>query len=171
MPTCELQSTPFIRRLIGRLRDQRGQAMAEFAVVVPVLLLIVVGILTFGRYTNYSNQETQLASEAARWAAVNYDPPGTGTLQAYVQSQTTGELQAGSSDVSSAAAVYIYYPTGSSNTVGSSVRACVTATVKLLPMLGAATSLQLVETATMRVEQVATTWTASTGVPTQCPTS
>jgi Flp pilus assembly protein TadG len=163
------------RSLIRRARDERGQALAEFAVVIPVLLLIIVGILTFGRYENYSNQETQLASEAARWASVNSNPSTTSqTLQAYVQSQTTGELENGSSDVTSPVRVFIYYPTGSSDTVGSSVRACVTATVKFLPVLGTVTSATIAEVATMRIEQAATNWSTSnnpSSMPSQCPTT
>src|ERR1700728_3396049 len=100
------------RSLIRRARDERGQALVEFAVVVPVLMLIIVGILTFGRYENYSNQQTQLASEAARWASVNSNPSTTSqTLQAYVTAQTSGELETGSSDVTSPVRVFIYYPT------------------------------------------------------------
>jgi Flp pilus assembly protein TadG len=157
------------------VRQERGQALAEFAVVVPVLMLIIVGILTFGRYENYSSQETQLASEAARWASVNTNPSTTSqTLQAYVKAQTTGELLNGSSDVTTPVQVYIYYPTGSSNTVGSSVRACVTATVRLLPMLGSVTSATIAQVATMRIEQAATNWSTTnnpSSMPSQCPTS
>jgi Flp pilus assembly protein TadG len=156
MPSTSF-TTP-TRRLIDRLGSQRGQALVEFAVVLPMLMLLVVGILTFGRYMDYTQQETQLASEAARSAGVNFNPPGTETIQAYIAAQATGELLNGSSDVTTPIQVFLYYPTGSSNTVGSSVRACVTATVRLLPILGAVTSVQLVETATMRIEQAATNW-------------
>jgi len=165
------------RTLIRRLRQERGQALAEFAVVVPVLMLIIVGIFTFGRYENYSSQETQLAAEAARWAAVNSNPAGTGSLQAYVQQQTTGGLQSVSSDVTSAAAVYLYYPTdatcSTAGAIGCEVRACVTATVALLPMLGSVTSATIAQTATMRIEQAASHWSPDslTTVPSQCPTS
>jgi Flp pilus assembly protein TadG len=163
-----------ISRLAARLRDERGDALVEFAVVLPVLMLIIVGILTFGRYMNYSIQETQMASMAARYAAVNNNPSSTLSLQSYVKSQATGELANGSNDVSSPVSVYLYYPTGSSNTVGSPVRACVVATVKLLPMLGAGTSVQLVQSATMRIEQSASNWSTSNNsgsVPSQCPTT
>jgi Flp pilus assembly protein TadG len=174
-----MQSTKLLprtaRRLIRHAREERGQALVEFAVVLPVLMLIIVGILTFGRYENYSNQETNLAEEAVRWASVNSNPSTSSqTLQTYVQQQTSGELLNGSSDVTTPVRVYIYYPTGSSNTVGDSVRACVTATVKLLPMLGSVTSATIAQVATMRVEQLATNWSTSnnpSSMPSQCPTS
>jgi Flp pilus assembly protein TadG len=172
MPSTSF-TTP-TRRLIDRLGSQRGQALVEFAVVLPMLMLLVVGILTFGRYMDYTQQETQLASEAARSAGVNFNPPGTETIQAYIAAQATGELLNGSSDVTTPIQVFLYYPTGSSNTVGSSVRACVTATARLLPILGAVTSVQLVETATMRIEQAATNWSTTdtpAAVPSQCPLS
>jgi Flp pilus assembly protein TadG len=162
------------RGLVRHVRQDRGQALVEFAVVLPVLMLIIVGILTFGRYENYANQETQLASSGARWASVNVNPSTSQTLQAYIQSQTSGELLNGSSDVSSPVEVFIYYPTGSSNTVGNSVRVCVTATVRLLPMLGSVSSATIAEVATMRIEQAATNWSTSnnpSSMPSACPTT
>jgi hypothetical protein len=41
-------------------------------VVLPVL------ILYFGRYEDYANQETQLAEERVRWAAVYHNPYASG---------------------------------------------------------------------------------------------
>jgi len=49
----------------GRLRDTNGQAVVELAPVVPVLILL--GILDFGRAFNYQNDETHLANEAVRY--------------------------------------------------------------------------------------------------------
>jgi Flp pilus assembly protein TadG len=157
----------------AHLRQERGQALVEFAIVLPVLILIILGILYFGRYENYSNQETQLAEQGARWAAVNVNPGSPTTLQNFVQGQANPELQAGSSDVSAAAHVYLYYPTGSSNVVGSPVRSCVTATVQL-PFLGI--TQKMVQSAEMRIEvaRTAAAWTndaTATATTAGCPTS
>lgn len=148
--------------------------MVEFAIVLPVLLMIIAGILSFGRYMNYASQQTQMAAQAARWAALNVNPSSTLTLQNYVQAQATGELQAGSSSVTTAVKVYLYtYPKTAATTPGTPVVACVISTVSLLPMLNTVTSMQIVESATMRIEQAQTSaaWTPnlSTNVPTQCP--
>jgi hypothetical protein len=123
---------------------------------------------------------TQLSEIGARQAAVDSNPSTSGqTLQAYIQSQAQPELQAGSSDVTSAAQVYIYYPTGNSNIVGNEVRVCVVATVRY-PFFGVGgTSSTMAEAATMRIEQAAATtspvWSPSnnpTGtMPSQCPSS
>jgi Flp pilus assembly protein TadG len=164
--------TSLRRRLCRRLAQDRGQALVEFAIVLPVLLLIIVGILTFGRYTNYANQQTQMAGQAARYAALNVNPSSSLTLQNFIQAQATGELGAGSSSVTSAVKVYLYtYPSTASPTVGTPVVACVISTVSLLPMLGTVTSMQMVQSATMRIEQAQTSakWTPDATVPAKCP--
>lgn len=141
--------------------------LVEFAIILPVLLLIILGILYFGRYEDYANQETQLAEEGVRMAAVNRNP-GTGTLQDYIRNQAQPELLAGSNDVSPAQ-VYIYYPSGSSNAVGNPVTTCVVTTVQY-PFFGLSSTAQTVaQSATMRIEVAATNWTPSTSVPSACP--
>jgi Flp pilus assembly protein TadG len=161
----------FLARLGRRLAREEGTALVEFALVLPLLLLIVMGILYFGRYENYANDETQLASSAARWAAINVNPgSGSGlTLQQYVAQQASPELKSGSGDVT-AIKVYIYYPSGSTGAVNQPVRACVTNTLNFIPILGL-TSSTMVQTATMNVEQAQTAWTPDSSVPSQCPTN
>src|SRR5437660_349052 len=111
------------RRFSRRLRDECGVVLVEFAVVLPVLLLIILGIIDFGRFINYSDQESQMAAQAARWAAVNVNPSTSQTLQNYSAQQAGGGLRSSGGDVTSAAQVYIYYPTGSSNAIGNPIRA------------------------------------------------
>ena len=162
-------------RLRRRLCGEEGTALAEFALVLPVLIAIVMGILYFGRYESYANNEIQLASSAARWAAINANPGSASsqTLQQYVASQASPELANGSSDVSPIK-VYIYYPSGSTGAVGQAVRACVTNSLNFIPILGLAKST-VVQTATMSVEQApsgsSNPWTPDTSVPSQCPTN
>lgn len=154
-------------------RQERGAVLVEFAVVLPILILIVLGILYFGRYMDYSNQLTQLAEEGARWASVNSDPGSPTTLQSYITSQAQAELASGSSDVTAAKA-YIYYPTGSSNTVGSALRVCVASSFKY-PFLGiTGTTQSVAEYATMRIEVAdagAFTVDSTSSLPSGCATS
>ena len=56
--------------------DESGVALIEFALVLPLLLLVLCGIFEFGRIYNYWIDETHLANEAARWAAVDRNPGG-----------------------------------------------------------------------------------------------
>jgi len=163
--------SPLLALLGSRLRAERGTALVEFALVLPLLMLILMGILYFGRYESYANDETQLASSAARWASINVNP-GSGsslTLQQYVAKQASPELTNGSSDIS-AIKVYLYYPSGSTGQTNQAVRACVTNTLNFIPILGLASST-MVQTATMNLEQPVTNWTPDTSLPSQCPTS
>lgn len=52
------------------VRDESGAAMVEFALVVPVLLMILVGIIEFGRAWNRQQVITDAAREGARRAVV-----------------------------------------------------------------------------------------------------
>jgi Flp pilus assembly protein TadG len=54
--------------------NQRGTAVVEFAIIAAPLLVLVFGILDFGRALNYYNDMTQLAGQGARFAAVNQEP-------------------------------------------------------------------------------------------------
>jgi Flp pilus assembly protein TadG len=49
-----------------RLRDERGQATVEFALILPVLLLLVLGILEFGRAWNLAQIATDAVRESTR---------------------------------------------------------------------------------------------------------
>jgi Flp pilus assembly protein TadG len=54
-------------------RDTKGQALLEFALVLPILLLVVLGILEFGRAWNLAQMMSDVAREGAR-RAVLADP-------------------------------------------------------------------------------------------------
>jgi Flp pilus assembly pilin Flp len=138
-------------------RDERGAALVEFALVLPLLLILLLGLLEFGKAFNYWIDTTHLANQGARWAVVNRNP-GTGTLQEYIQNQAnTVELRDGgtpSIPAGDEAEVCISFPLGSSN-VGDPVRVTVNATYHWLPFVGdriSATSVTISGSATMRLE-------------------
>jgi Flp pilus assembly protein TadG len=58
------------RRLSGTAVRDRGAAAVEFALLLPVLLLLVFGIIDFGRALNAQITLTQAAREGARLAAL-----------------------------------------------------------------------------------------------------
>jgi len=60
----------------NRLKDETGQSLVEFALVVPMLLLLVFGVAEFGRAWMTQNILTGAVREAARLAAV--PAPGGG---------------------------------------------------------------------------------------------
>lgn len=49
----------------------RGQALAEFVMVIPVFALVVFSVIVFGLYVFYSQQLANAAREAARYAAIH----------------------------------------------------------------------------------------------------
>ncbi len=56
----------------GRRRRDRGSVAVAFALVLPVLLLIVFGIIDFGRALNAQMELTGAAREGVRLAALGY---------------------------------------------------------------------------------------------------
>ena len=59
-----------MRTLRGGLLGRRGQAAVEFALVLPILLIMLVGIVEFGRAWNLHQVITDAARESARKAAI-----------------------------------------------------------------------------------------------------
>jgi len=53
------------------LRNNQGQAMVEFALVLPLFILLVCGIIEFGVLYNTQLTLEQNAREGARYAAVH----------------------------------------------------------------------------------------------------
>lgn len=61
-------------RRLRALGDDRGQAMVEFALVVPLLLLLILGMVDFARAWSAYEVITYQARQGARMAVV--DDPG-----------------------------------------------------------------------------------------------
>ena len=60
----------------GLRRAEEGQALVEFALIMPFLLLFIIGIVEFGRAWNLHQVVTDAAREGARRGAI-YDPSVT----------------------------------------------------------------------------------------------
>ena len=123
-----------------RFSDESGQSAVEFALVLPLLLLVLLGIVEFGRAYNASNDLNQMAAAGARFAAVGNYPGSTSLVQ---READTGVTQA--------ATVTLTYPQGCA--VGNSVTATATAPITLAHFLGIGT-ISLHGRATMRIERV-----------------
>ena len=55
---------------LSLLRGDRGQSLAELAIVLPILMAVVIGIFEFGRAWNVRQTVTHAAREAARSAVI-----------------------------------------------------------------------------------------------------
>jgi Flp pilus assembly protein TadG len=139
---------------------EAGVAVIEFALVAPILLVLLIGMLEFGKAFNYWIDETHLASSGARWAVVN-NWPGKGTtgLAQYIQQQAdTRELKTGgTTSVPTRARVCITFPPVGHSTpqTGDPVKVTVSVSYHWLPLIGdqlAVTSSTITGAATMRLE-------------------
>jgi Flp pilus assembly protein TadG len=74
-------------RIVSRSREDRGTAVIEFAIIAPILFLLVLGVLDFARALDYYNNLTQLAGQGARAAAVNQNPDSSGPSGQSIQTQ------------------------------------------------------------------------------------
>lgn len=53
-------------------QKEHGAVAVEMAILLPLLLLILIGTMEFGRVFNIQNSLTQAAREGARHAAIHY---------------------------------------------------------------------------------------------------
>ena len=99
--------TKFVRHLHS---DERGVALVEFALILPILAVLLFGMLDFGRAVNYWTDATHLTHEGARMAAVGKWPGSDGgvSLATYLRNQAdTDELKNGSSSVTAPLSVCV----------------------------------------------------------------
>jgi Flp pilus assembly protein TadG len=182
-PTRRPRRSSAFPRLV---REERGVALTEFALVLPWLLLLLLGLIDFGKAINYWIDETHLANTGARWAVVNYNPGATLTpaknLQAYVQSQADsrelrGEAAGTQQDRHAAEVDICFYKAtdGSSTstpTVGDTVKVFVTYRYDwlhyLLAKAGIGPSTTIGSSSAMRLEAVPTNYSTADNTGT-CP--
>src|SRR5262245_4782407 len=75
--------------------QENGQGLVEFALILPFILVLILGVVDIGRALGYKNDMTSLANQAARIAAVNKCPScsaGPTPLTTYIQSVAPTEL-------------------------------------------------------------------------------
>ena len=74
------------------LRRSDGVAMTEFALILPIFMVIVAGLLGFGRVFFYWIQANHVANETARWAIVDLNPYAPTTLQQAAADSSSSEF-------------------------------------------------------------------------------
>lgn len=122
-------------------RNESGQSLVEFALVLPVLLVLVVGIFDAGRAISSSNTLAHAVREGTRYAVVHGvlsgSPVGPGSATFTPpdsDSAVTAVVVAQAGGVGGAVTVQSTWPDGNANR-GS--RVVVSATVAFVPVLSA----------------------------------
>ena len=126
----------------------------EFALVVPLFLLLLLGMFDFGKAFNYWIDGTQLSHEGVRFAAVGKNPgPGSTLAESIKMRADTDELANGGDSVDGPMKVCVSFPNETSR-VGDPVQVDVTFKYDFLPYVGGSlTSATVTNTSVMRLEQ------------------
>lgn len=114
-----------LRRIRNCLQNNRGQALVEMALVLPLLLLILLGTIEFGIVLNRYLVVTAAAREGARAAAVGADNP---TID-QIAKQTAANIE------TDALTVTVNPNAAAARTRGSTVTVTVTNSVKIMTPL------------------------------------
>jgi Flp pilus assembly protein TadG len=79
--------------MIARLRDERGQALVEFAVVLPILLVLLLGIIQTGIYLFTISDVNQAARSGGRMlTTLRNDSSAVTEVEAKVASAVSQEV-------------------------------------------------------------------------------
>lgn len=103
-------------------REDRGAAAVEFALVVPILILLVVAVISFGYMLSFRQALSQAAAEGSRAAAVR--PAGTGNAERTAAALAAINDALASYDVSCSAGGALSHGSGASGTCTIDIGAC-----------------------------------------------
>lgn len=126
------------------LGDERGQAVTEFAMVLPLFAVLVIVCVLFGKALYAYIQLTHSANEAARLASVNQ--PQGGTLCSFLTSEAA---------LPHGVTITVSYPdTGSATprAFGEPVKVQASTSASWVPIIGSSIG-NITASATMRIEQ------------------
>lgn len=141
-------------RTVSRKRNEHGAALVEFAILAPLLILLLFGIVEFGYTMGQLNDVRHGAREAARLAAVN-----AGSVNAMATTACNS--------MSISGGVFTFTDGG---TTGNEAAVNLTASrISLtgLPFISSFLPSTLTDTVTIRLEQDSTNW--NSGVAPACP--
>lgn len=138
----------------SRIRHDTAQSAVEFAVILPLVVVVILALADFGRALFMYEEAQHAASDGARLAAVNFQPP-SGTLASYMQQNLTfGELKNGTTGAGAQGPgkVCISFP-NNDNTRGAPVKVIVSTSFNWIPGGVIPGNIKIAGGATMRLEQ------------------
>ena len=142
-------------------RNERGQALAEFALVLPLVLLFIAGIIEMGRAWNIKQAVTDAAREGARYTVVMDPTMSLAQVQAKIEERLAlASIESSDIAVTSAdptcspvsACFHNEFGYGKEMTVSVSTQFQMGLIGSLLSWAGAPSVVTIATTATMRNE-------------------
>lgn len=88
-----------IARRIALVRNRRGVAVMEFALVAPLLAMLALGILSYGQYFLLAHATQQIANDAARATVAGLSSAERVTLANAMVSKEVASLPVSASQV------------------------------------------------------------------------
>jgi TadE-like protein len=165
------------------LIEERGTALLEFALVLPVLVLLLLGMVDFGKAFAMSIDETHLANQTARYAAVNGSPVActpNPCLESLMENEADSqELKNsfGTPGCGDGFGICVCFPSGGAGAKGTSVKVVVIGRTQffdflfgIVPGLDGAGKKTLRASSTMRIEQAYNSSDATKNTYTALPT-
>ena len=153
------------KRALRRLGGERGQAMVEFAIIAPLFVALVAGVIQFGVALNYWLDLQRIANQGARAAAVNCNPAGVCTVSgtpgaATLEEKLELDIISKGNDPDPPEVCYGDFPVTTSGgggiaKSGDPVRVRLQTQYQFVPIVRVGT-ITLTATATMRLEQAPT---------------
>jgi Flp pilus assembly protein TadG len=136
--------------MVRQLRGRKGQALAEFALILPVLFLLIAGIIEFGRAWNIKQALTDASREGARYAVVQDKTMTIAGVQAKVNERLAlANIKRATVDVTPAAN---FHATDATMTVKVSAQYRMGWVGALLKWAGGSNTITISSTTTMRNE-------------------
>jgi hypothetical protein len=145
-----------VKRL--NLRRNDGVAMTEFALILPIFMVIVAGMLGFGRVFFYWIQANHVANETARWAIVDRNPFAPTTLQAHGANSATTEFNDGAQQTT------VCNTLQRTQGQGDPLKVTVAKPFTFVPILGIGT-ITIRASSTMRIERLGAKDASNNAIP------
>lgn len=120
------------------MRGERGQSLVEFALILPILVIVLVGVFDLGRAVMLSETLNNAVREGNRYAIVHGSTsssplgPATLTTPPAADNAATTEIRRHAIGINSTLTIVMSWPDGNANK-GSEVR--IIATTPYTPIL------------------------------------
>ena len=88
---CQPRGVPPLRGLRRFAGAHEGASAVEFAIIAPVFILMIVGVLAYGIYFGAASSVQQIAADAARTSIAGLSPTERNTLvTAFIENNAGG---------------------------------------------------------------------------------